>query len=275
MEEDKMPRAKVGDINMYYEVHGKGEPFVMICGQGGSTQDYAPLIPVYSREFKLLLFDNRGSGQTDAPDIPYTMEMLADDLAGLLDAIGIAKAHISGTSFGGVITQHFALRHPEKVISLILQSTTCGGPGAVPLSPEVIETFTALADIPPEERAREMLKMFITPAYAEKHPDVIQRLFEQMTRHSATPRGMNRGIQASREARSTCDRLREIKAPTLIIAGEADRVVSAENARIMAARIPGAELVIFKDTGHMLIESAHELNRITLDFLRRHSTKKA
>jgi pimeloyl-ACP methyl ester carboxylesterase len=270
-----MPKVKVGDINMYYEVHGNGEPFVMICGQGGSTQDFAPLIPVYSREFKLVLFDNRGSGQTDAPDIPYTMEMLADDLAGLLDAIGIDRAHISGTSFGGMIAQHFALRHPVKVISLILQSTTCGGPGAVPLSPEVIETIAALPDLPPEDRAREMLNMFITPAYAEKHPNVIQRLFEQMTRHSATSRGMNRGIQASREAKSTCDRLREIKVPAIIIAGEADRIVPAENARIMAARIPGAELVILKDTGHMLIESAHELSRLILDFLRRHSTKKS
>ena len=77
-----MPKVKVGDINIYYEIHGKGDPLVMICGASATTESYALLAPIYARQYQVVLFDNRGTGQTDAPDIPYTVEMMADDLAG-------------------------------------------------------------------------------------------------------------------------------------------------------------------------------------------------
>jgi pimeloyl-ACP methyl ester carboxylesterase len=96
-----MPTVKVDDINMYYEVHGEGEPLALIMGLGASMDWWFRQIPMFSLEYRVVACDNRGAGQSDKPDIPYTMEMMADDLAGLLDAIGINTAHIFGASMGG------------------------------------------------------------------------------------------------------------------------------------------------------------------------------
>ncbi len=263
-----MPKVKVGDINMYYELHGEGEPLVMICGGGGSTQDYHSLIPLYSREYRLVLFDNRGSGQSDAPDIPYTMEMLADDLAGLLDAIGVKAAHVSGISFGGGIAQYFALRYPERVLSLILRSTSCDPPRP---SAEAAQALAEMTKLPPLERAKAMMGRLVTSQYAERNPDIVQRMAERIIEHPAPPHGVMRQRQA--EGEPICQRLAEIKAPTLVIHGDSDQLIPVENARILASRIPNSELVIFENTGHILLEAENELNRITLEFLRRHSPK--
>ena len=122
-----MPTVKVNDINIYYETHGEGEALVLIMGYGGNSSGWFRQIPGLSQEYGVVAFDNRGTGQSDKPDIPYTMEMMAGDIAGLLEAIGIGAAHIYGVSMGGMLAQEFALRYPGMVISLILGCTTCGG----------------------------------------------------------------------------------------------------------------------------------------------------
>ena len=106
-----MPTVKVNGICMHYEVHGQGEPLVFINGAGASMVTSYWLIPIYSRDYRLVLFDNRGVGQTDKPDMTYTTQLMANDLAGLLDAIGIDSAHVYGTSMGGMVAQEFALRY--------------------------------------------------------------------------------------------------------------------------------------------------------------------
>ena len=258
---------------MYYEIHGSGEPLVFISGMGGSTSSMLLRVPAFSPEYQVVIFDNRGSGQSDAPDIPYTMEMMTGDLAGLLDVVGIEAAHISGESFGGGIAQCFALRYPKRVISLILASTNCGIAHSIP-SHELIKFLTDMPKMTPEERARAQIRLFVTPEFADKNPDIMQRMLERMMERSPSPQGSRR--QAAMVATGgTYERLPEIKAPTLIIAGDADRAVPAENSRILASRIPHAELVILKNAGHLLTEAEDEKNRIMLDFLRRHSTKKA
>jgi 3-oxoadipate enol-lactonase len=269
-----MPKVKVGDINIYYEVHGKGEPLVYINGAGGNTTQCYGYIPVYSREYRLILFDNRGSGQTDAPDIPYTMEMLADDLAGLLDAIGIDAAFIFGVSFGGRIAQHFALRYPEKTLGLILGATTCGGPHSVPTDAATRNEMMSLRGLPPEKGAREGLRFFFTRDFIEKNPDLVEKMVAGMLAYPPPPHGQMRQSQAG-VAHDTYERLPEIKAPTLVIHGEADRISPVENGRILASRIPNAELAILKNSGHLFMyEAEDESNRIILDFLKRHHTKR-
>lgn len=264
-----MPKVKVGDINMYYEIHGKGEPLVFINGAGASVEWGAPVqIPVYSHEYQLVFFDNRGAGQSDKPDIRYTTEMMADDLAGLLDVIGIKSAHISGTSMGGMIAQQFVLRYPKRVRSLILQCTYCGGPHSI-LPDETIR-ITAGPKMAPEELAKKMIDLTMTREFIEKNPGLIEQIMSMMTNKLAPPVGMMRQGQAVKD-HNTYKHLPEIKAPTLVISGDADRALPVENSRIIAARIPGAELVILKNTGHLLIEAGDEPNRITLDFLKRHS----
>jgi pimeloyl-ACP methyl ester carboxylesterase len=270
-----MPKIKVGDINMYYEIHGKGEPFVMIAGITCSLDFWFKAIPIFSREYRLVAFDNRGAGQSDAPEIPYTSEMMADDLAGLLDAIGIDSAHILGHSLGGIIAQQFAIRHPKMIKSLILASTFFGGPNAVSSSPEFSRKFEHILSLPVKEAVIEGMSLMFSQEFIEKEPDFIKRYIAKMTEHPATPHGIMGQAQALM-AHNTYERLPEIKAPTLVITGDADMFFPVINSSIMASRIPGAELVILKNMGHgFIFEAFDESNRIMLDFLRRHRTKKA
>ena len=120
-----MPTVRVNDIDMYYEIHGEGEPVVLIAGLNSDHTLYQKLgiIPRLAERYKVVAFDNRGVGQSGKPDIPYSIEMMADDTAGLLHALGIEQAHLLGTSMGGRIATALALRHPQQVKSLILVST--------------------------------------------------------------------------------------------------------------------------------------------------------
>jgi len=118
-----MPTAKVDDISVYYETLGEGEALLLIMGYGSYSGHWFRLIPSLSNDYRVVAFDNRGTGQSDKPDIPYTIEMMAGDATGLLEAIGIDAAHVFGVSMGGMIAQEFALRYPGKVISLILGCT--------------------------------------------------------------------------------------------------------------------------------------------------------
>jgi 3-oxoadipate enol-lactonase len=267
-----MPKAKVGDINLYYEIHGKGEPLVMIMGGTASLEWSYRAIPVFSREYRLILFDNRGAGRSDKPDISYTMEMMTDDLAGLLDAIGIDSAHIQGGSLGGMIAQQFALRYPKRVRSLILACTACGGThGVTMIDPEMIRAVERLQGLPLKKRMMETLRLSISQEFIDKKPGLVQEYVAKMIEHPAPLQTMMRHTHAAL-GHDTYDRLPEIKAPTLVIAGDADRFIPVKNSRILASRIPGAELVILKNMGHMFnLEAEDESNKIMLDFLKRHS----
>ncbi|MBM3120328.1 MAG: alpha/beta fold hydrolase, partial [Chloroflexi bacterium] len=162
-----MPTAKVGDINIYYESHGDGEPLLLIQGYGQYSGHWAPLIPSFSREYRVISFDNRGTGRSDKPDIPYTMKMMADDVKRLLDAIGIDSAHVFGVSMGGMIAQEFALNHPDKLISLILGCTQCGGTEAIQPTPEALAFLFSpeVAKLSVEERARQTVPWLWTKEF--------------------------------------------------------------------------------------------------------------
>jgi pimeloyl-ACP methyl ester carboxylesterase len=264
-----MPKVKVDDISMYYEVHGQGEPLVMINGAGAGIETLYWLIPIYSRDYRLVIFDNRGVGRTDKPEGLYTTRLMADDLAGLLDAVGVDCAHIHGTSMGGMIAQEFTLRYPNRVWTLILAVTHCGGPHSiVPQS----EDMTQMYKLSPKAAAEAMLRLFVTEEFIAEKPDLFQRLLAFSIEHPIDPRSLQKHIQVA-ESHNTYDRLSKITAPTLILAGDADRVVPVDNSRLLAATISNAELVIFKNAGHMLVEAGDEPHRVTIDFLKRHRTE--
>jgi pimeloyl-ACP methyl ester carboxylesterase len=266
-----MPIVKVGDINMYYEIHGKGEPLVIIPGMTLSVDSFFRHIPVFSREYQVVGFDPRGAGRSDAPDIPYTIKMMADDLAGLLNAISIKSAHIWGVSMGGMIAQEFALYYTGRVRSLILACTGFGQKHSLPPSdPEVIEIFQHPKALPPEEMAMQTSRVCMSREFIDKNPELIAQSIKRAIEHPISPQGYMRQMQTGMSF-DTYDRLPDIKAPTLVIHGNADRLLPAENARIMASRIPGAELALLEKMGHgFMTEAFDESNRIMLDFLRRH-----
>ncbi|MEE8469778.1 MAG: alpha/beta hydrolase [Dehalococcoidia bacterium] len=268
-----MPTVKIGDINMYYEIHGDGEPLVLIMGYGASSRWGIRHISALSQEYSVVLFDNRGTGQSDKPDIPYTMEMMAGDVAGLLEAVGIDAAHVYGISMGGMIALELALRHPEKVISLILGSTIPGGPNTIMPDQEGV---TILFDmerkerLTPEEQAREELPFLCSQQFIDTNPELMDELISNMLEFITPLHVYRRQGEAIREF-NAYDRLHQIKAPTLIMAGTGDRLVPVDNAHILASRIPNNELVLFEGAQHVYSwEVEHDANKAVLDFLGQH-----
>ncbi len=200
--------------------------------------------------------------------------MMADDLAGLLDALGIKAAHICGESFGGMIAQHFVLNYPQKVTSLILRCTTCGGPHSAPRDPEYLKLNTdpEIQKLPEEERNRRSMPFMVSRAYIDSHPRAYEEFFgsRKPLKYPTTPLGYKR-LGEVMDKHDTYNRLPEIKAPTMVIQGDADRVLNPANGRILASRIPGAELAIIKDAGHFLFEAPEEFNKLALQFLKKHT----
>jgi len=268
-----MPVAKVGDINIYYEIHGKGEPLVLIYGYAGHSGLWFRQMPVLSKEYRVIAFDNRGVGRSHGPDLPYSVAMMAGDISGLLDAVGIDAAHIFGVSMGGMIAQHFALNHPQRAMSLILGCTTCGGVHSVQPRPESLAAlvdFERFKKMSREEVVRQAIPFCYSQKFIEENPDVIEERVSKQLEYPTSAHGAIRQAEAV-TGHDTYELLPRIKLPTLVIAGDNDRLIPVENSRILASRIPEAELVILKGPGHeFFIEDADETNRIVLGFLRRH-----
>ena len=268
-----MAVAKVGDINIYYEIHGKGEPLVLIMGITFHSGLWFRTIPAFSSSYQVITFDNRGCGRSDKPNPPYTMEMMSGDIAGLLNTIGIESAHVFGISMGGGIAQYLALNYPQKIKSLILGGTSCGGSHSILPNPEAMAWLFDMElrqKQTPEERAKEMLPFMYSVEFIKNNLGLLQQMGAISMQYAAPIQGVM-GQAAALKNVNTYERLPEVKAPTLVLAGNADRLCPVENSRILASRIPNCELVILKNAGHGFnIEAEEETNRIILDFLRRH-----
>jgi 3-oxoadipate enol-lactonase len=268
-----MPIAKVGDINVYYEIHGEGEPLVLIYGYAGHSGLWFRQIPVLSRKYRVIAFDNRGMGRSDKPDIPYTMAMMAADTLGLLDAIGIDAAHIFGISMGGMIAQHFALSYPQRVISLILGCTFCGGVRSAPIKPEAMAAFAdfgLLKEVSPEQFVRQLMPFLFSQGFMYRNPDIVDETVAKQVEYPILLHGLVRQAEAIM-GHDTYERLPSIKSPTLVVAGDKDGLIPFDNSRILASRIPESESVTVHGASHLFfIENAQESNRVVLDFLARH-----
>jgi pimeloyl-ACP methyl ester carboxylesterase len=267
-----MPIAKVGGVNIYYEIYGEGEPLVLIFGYAGHSGLWFRQTPVLSRKYQVIAFDNRGAGRSDKPDIPYTTAMMAADTSGLLDIIGIDAAHIFGISMGGMIAQHFALNYPQKVISLILGCTFCGGTHSILPKPEI---FTAFFDFErlkrsPEEFTRQLMLSCFSQEFINKSPDLVDETVAKCLEYPIPLHGARRQAAAIM-SHDTHELLPEIKSPTLVIAGDNDRAIPFENSRILASRIPSSESVTVRGAGHLFfIEDPQQSNRAILSFLEHH-----
>ncbi len=265
-----MPTARVHDINIYYEARGEGEPLLLIMGLGGGSSMWWHQVEAFSEEHRVVTFDYRGVGRSDKPDIPYSVEMLVGDTVGLLESLEIGSAHIYGLSMGGMIAQEIALRRPEMVTSLILGATSCGGSHAIAPSHETLQALFGSLTLPPAEAASAVASLIFSPAFIESSPGQIKEMMARGMESPPSPHGFRRQAEAI-AGFDSYDRLGEISVPTLVIAGTEDRLLPFENSRVLASRIPDAELALLDGAGHGYIwEVADEADRIVLQFLRRH-----
>ena len=214
-----------------------------------------------SRNFRVIIFDPRGVSASDKPEGPQTIGLLADDLAHLLQTIGIAGAHIVGASFGGFVAQEFALKYPSMTRKLVLCCTSFGGPNHIVPAPETLMALASTKGLNSEERMRANLLLAFTPEFvrtqeAEVDHIVHLRAMNDVPEHiylSQLQAAMNFNVES---------RLSEIKSPTLILSGDADVIVPVQNSRNLAAKIPGAQLEIIEGGSHtFFIEQSQDFNQ--------------
>ena len=263
-----MPKVKVNDIQVYYEVHGEGFPLIMIMGLGANLDWWDPrMVQELSKKFKLVMFDNRGAGRTDVSDRRYAIKMFADDTAGFMDAVGISRAHVIGVSMGGMIAQELVLNYPEKVEKLVLCSTFCGGTKGVQPSEEITEMLSAdRSAFSQEEIVRMSIPLLFTEDFVENNHDLVELTIQQILRAPISNEAFTRQLNAITEF-DTYDRLPQIRAPTLVLQGKRDILVPRENGSILAEAIPNAKLVYFENSAHGLIEDMEKVIHVLLDFL--------
>jgi 3-oxoadipate enol-lactonase len=264
-----MPKVKVGDINIYYEEHGKGEPLLLIAGWGTDLSCWQLQIPELSTRYRVVAFDNRGAGRTDAPDEPYSFRMMADDAVGLLDSLRIDRAHILGVSMGGCIAQEIGIEYPERTRSLLLAATTAA-PGASHLLMHTLVAWsTAMREgVSAKTMARIQLPYVVTSRFFDQ-PEMVALFVDTMAANPCQPRAYacQRQTEAS-AGQDTRPRLKQIAAPTLVMAGKEDIMLPVKHSEELAARIPGAQLIVLEGGAHgFSIEIADKFNRAVLDFL--------
>lgn len=244
-----MERSRINGVELAYELRGAGEPLVMIHGAQGDQTMFAGLATAFAPRYRVLTFDQRGSGLSEKPDMDYSIAMLADDTAALMDKVGFPSAHVIGVSMGGTIAQEFALRHPAKVHSLVLGCTTAGGPKAIRIGGNAVAGAYSTQAMSAEERGRALAEAAFTRGYLAQHPEVISTMIEARRQRPLDAPALGRRMKAVL-AHDAYDRLPQISCPTLVIVGKDDALISWENSRILAERIPHATLVVLEPAGH-------------------------
>ena len=264
----KMRYADVNNIKIAYGVRGSGPPLVLIMGYRLSSLAWPrDFIEALAERFTIVLFDNRGTGISDKPTFGYEISNMARDVSGLLDHLEIARANVLGYSMGGAIAQEFVRQFPERVFALVLCATMCGGPRAVYASPSVVRVMRELDGLKPDEIARRIWEVTYSPGYLENHR---QQAEDQMRREIAAPTPLHAAdLQYQAFAEFDCSKaLPSIQAPTLVLTGELDQLVSPQNSRHLASLIPGARLLIIPGCGHRLMwEATDECVAIVSKFL--------
>ncbi|MEH7096284.1 alpha/beta fold hydrolase [Neobacillus vireti] len=264
-----MPITNANGIDLYYEIHGEGEPLLLIMGLGLNSKSWFRTLPALSKQYKVIIFDNRGTGSSGKPNTPYSIELMADDTRAVLDAAGIDSAHIYGISMGGMIAQRFAIKYPERTRSLILGCTTSGGvqhvqPG-VEVSMMMLSRGSATAT--PEEIAWATVPILYSGDFIESHRDLVAEDIQRRVEIPVMPYAYLLQLQACL-AHDTYREINQIKVPVLVIHGNADRLVPYENGVTLAENIQNAELLTINGAGHIYVTEANDLvNERILDFL--------
>jgi pimeloyl-ACP methyl ester carboxylesterase len=265
-----MRYADINGIRIAYGVRGSGPPLVLIMGYRLSSLAW-PLdfIEALAVRFTVVIFDNRGTGASDKPTIGYEISNMARDVRGVMDHLEIQRANFLGYSMGGAIAQEFVRQFPDRVLGMVLCATMCGGARAIYASPSVVRVMRELDGLKPEEIARQIWRVTYSPGYLETHRE---RAEDQMRREIAAPTPLHAAdLQFQAFAEFDCSKaLPNIQAPTLVLTGDLDQLISPRNSKIIASLIPGATLIVIPGCGHrMMWEATEQCVGFVIEFLAR------
>jgi len=262
-----MPKARINGIDIYYEIHGSGEPLLMIQGLGHSSKFWFLQVPELSKHFQTIIYDNHGIGESDKPDEPYSITGDALDAVGLLDHLQIKRAHVLGVSRGGYIAQELAISYPGQVKKLVLMSTHYGGPEYLEATKELWTEFLDVAGLSVEEIYRKAAKYLTSDAFYTSNPDMVDKMVAIRMSNPQPAYAFQHQFQGA-AAFDAVERVNQITAPTLVIASKEDRVVPFWISEKLANAIPGARFVPIEGAGHLsFIEQAALINKTVTNFL--------
>ena len=277
----KSGKVNVDGVNLYYELYGQGDPLVLIAGTGISLAPWRiAQVPEFFKHYQVLIYDHRGLGRSDKPDVPYSTRLFAKDCAGLMDALGIKRAHVMGHSMGGRVAQWLALDYPEKIRSLVLSGTGSGKYS------ELLEDYPRGV---PMDAALEMIEkgyekyqhdhwgpgFMFSEQFMKEHPEVVKK-YQELIVDEVPPLKCYLRHVVARQCHETTDIVDRIQAPTLVIVGSKDTHEGGtgshvDSAKALADRIAGAEFVLVEGGRHgYLREMPEKGHPPILDFLRRH-----
>ena len=273
--------AEVNGIKICYEIHSEGEPIILVHGWGASKDGWFVQVGALSKYFKVIIFDNRGAGKSSRPNYPYTMDMYADDINGLLEFLNIQRTHLLGESLGGMIALNFIAKYPERVNKFILINSWPGFPneqGPEMYSQGKIAYF--------EELKKDPLNAFLKAAKASYSREFFKMMQENPKKkffglwsvedlvnidlnNPSTPEDNNNAANAVK-GHNVIDRLHEIKSETLLICGEKDRIATLSVQRKIHEQIPNSIFKVIKDARHGVSkEKATEVNETIINFLKK------
>lgn len=258
-----MPLTQVGAVRLFHVEDGSGFPVVLIHGLAGDHTAWKPQLALLRDRYRVIAFDNRGAGRSTQEDEPVSTLDLARDTLGLMDALGVERAHVVGRSMGGAVAQHLALLAPERVQSLAL----CASFGK--LDPLGVRVLTNMREVLEwrgnwADHARHSVQNFVSAEFFNTRKDEVAAIERLIGGETRLPACYVRQNHACLE-HDTLDALHRIACPTLILAGQQDPICSLTATRWMSERIPGSRTVIFEKSSHFFLMEEPEKFRDTLE----------
>ena len=248
---------------LYWEESGSGSPLLLIQGLGWSADMWYSLVPELETSDRVLRYDARGVGRSDVPPGPYPIELMADDAVAVMSEAGVDRAHVLGVSLGGIVAQEVALRHPDRVVSLMLGCTHPGGAETIWPEPEVLAALKSRATATLEEVVASAREYAYAPGATVVEEDIRRRM-ELPT----TNEGYEAQLMGGLTYPGTTSRLPELTIPVLVFTGDLDRMVPPKNSENLVAAIPNARLVVVDGAGHVLFtEQPSVVAGLVRDFL--------
>ena len=269
-----MPIARNGSIELYYESSGSGPAVLLISGQAMTLDAWWRTVPELRRSFRVLTFDNRDMGRSSHWPWPYVVAQMADDAIAVLDAAGVEHAHVYGISLGGMVAQECALRYPERIQALVLGATTAGGIEAKLANPEPLTFFVRVGAMAPEEAEWAAVPYNYGLRTRREHGQRIADDIATRVEHQTETLAYLHQVAAA-ASHNTVGRLGSIRVPTLVVHGEDDLVMPPRNGEILAKGIPGAELKLWPEAGHLYVTDEPAADRYIRQFLVRHTVTAA
>jgi pimeloyl-ACP methyl ester carboxylesterase len=254
-------------VEIAYELQGEGEPLVLVHGLAYERHGWGRFSELLARNFRVVLVDNRGVGASDAPEGPYAVSQMADDVLAVLDDAGIERTNLFGVSLGGYIAQELTLAHPERIEKLVLASTAPGGPKAHPMPAAGVEAFGRYPTMEREAGLRLMVENSLGERGVRELPQLVEEIYAYRLEHAPSVAAW----QAQAVAGATYDshdRVGAIAVPTLVVQGGADNVVDPRNAELLGELIPDARVEILPDRGHLMVwEDSERVAELVTEFL--------